>query len=178
MRNVPLMTPFHQASVVCTALALLGLATPALAQDSDPLTDLRSTVTEQSERLKQSLQSQQERNTESRAWHERAEQRRKLRAMHREAVLLSELNVAWIDDQLDHWDCRVAEQAAEEVNRRIAELDRFNQRIDSLCASLQADDQAQQQVCARQRDQAASHIDQLRRLAERYHSQCPNSPTQ
>ena len=92
--------------------------------------------------------------------------------MHREAVFLSELNLAWIQDQLAHWDCRLAEAQQAEVAERRAELIGARQQLASLCTGLSARDQHQQAVCAQQGTELTNTLAHLDELAGRYASAC------
>jgi len=156
---------------------LIGLysSVPVLAQEPDPgLWDrLRGLVAQEGEQLQEVLKGQERMGAEEASLQAQLEQGRRLRAMHREAVLLSELNVAWIYDQLDHWDCRIAEQKVHEVETRIADFDGFGQRLEALCDGFGAREGRQQQVCARQRTELSQAITELEDLGQRYSAACP-----
>ena len=166
-----------QTSLMQLAL-FIGLysSVPVLAQQPEPgMWDrLRGLVSQEGEQLQEVLQGQERMGAEEASLQAQLEQGRRLRAMHREAVLLSELNVAWIYDQLDHWDCRIAEQKVQEVKTRIEELDGFGQRLEALCNGFGAHQGRQQQVCARQRTELAQAVTELEDLSRRYSTACPS----
>lgn len=160
MRLVLLTGLFHTASV--------------LAQEPAPglWERLRAAVVQEGEQFQEVLEGQQQMDAEEKALQEQLAQGRRLRAMHREAVLLSELNVAWIRDELDNWDCRIATQKVREVETRISELRGFGQRLDTLCGGLGADAGRQQKICESQRAELTQAVVELEGLARRYATGC------
>ena len=152
---------------------LYGTA-PVRSAESSPdfWTHLRAEVAGQGEQLQGLLKEQAQGDSQDRALQDQLEQSRRLRAMYREAVLLSELNVAWIHDQLDHWDCRLAEQKGREVENRLGELNDYGQRLDRLCADLGEDADHQRQACERQRAELEQNVNQLQDLGRRYATTC------
>ncbi len=156
---------------------LTGLchAAPVLAQQPAPgLWDrLQGLVAQEGEQIQHMLAGQQQLDTKDKALQEQLEQSRRMRAMHREAALLSALNITYIYDELDHWDCRIAEQKVHEVDRRLAELSDFAQRIDSLCGGLGTDTQYQQKACTQQRSELSQSVTELETLRQRYATACP-----
>lgn len=161
---------------------LTGLchAAPVLAQEPapGPWDRLRAAVEQEGEQFQEVLQGQQQMDAEDKALQEQLGQGRRLRAMHREAVLLSELNVAWIRDELDHWDCRIAEQKVHEVETRVGELSDYGQRLDTLCGGLGADAGYQQQICKSQRAELAQAVTELEGLGQRYAAACSTTDQQ
>jgi len=167
--------------VVGSALVLamtLAVPTPALGRDEG--TDLRQRlqgeVAEQGEQLGKALERQDEYQSQTETLEQQLERGRQLRAMHREAVLLAELNLAWIQDQLAHWDCRVAERKVAQARTRIEELSGFQGRLNTLCSDLGSGDSHQSEVCTRQRRQVADSLQALEQLAGRYQSACAAEP--
>ena len=162
------------AGVMC-ACSTMTLAADATATD-DPWSGMKEWFAGQSQKLDSILQHQSEEDTSARDWEAKRAQDAQLRAMYREAVLLSELNVAWIEDQLDHWDCRIAEQAVVDVQQRQAELSEFDGKLKTLCAQVGAQDTAQQRVCRSQGEQMGQDQRALTGLAQRYQGECPAAP--
>jgi hypothetical protein len=165
------------AQPVLVLLVMLFVPAAASAQAApENLWDrLHGMMAQEGAQLEQALQEQSEMDTQEAALQEQLEQGRRLRAMYREAVLLSELNVAWIYDQLDHWDCRLAEQKVREVETRIEELTDFGGRLDSLCSGLGPEAGRQQEVCARERSALAQSATALDDLGRRYALSCPGT---
>ena len=157
-------------------LLLTGLchAVPVLAQESDPgLWDrLKGLVTQEGEQFQQILADQQQVDTHESALQAQLEQSRRMRAMHQEAVLLSALNIAWIYDELENWDCRVAEQKVYEVDSRLIDLNDFAQRLDSLCGDFGSDANNQRMVCEQQRSELFQSVNELENLRQRYTTAC------
>ena len=152
-------------SAVLTGLCYLTPTLTLADEGSDLWTRLRGVLSQEE------AQSQQE--AQETTLQEQLEQGRRLRAMHREAVLLSELNVAWVYDQLEHWDCRMGEQKVSEVENRMSELDAFGQRLDTLCSGLGAETgHHQRQVCERQRADLDRTASELEGLGRRYATTC------
>ena len=131
------------ARVLGALLALSLFATGAGAQDSSDSDGgglweaLRAMVSAQSEAFGEMLQSQQQLVEQEEALEEQLDHSAELRAMYREAVLLSALNVAWIRDSLEHWDCRIAEEQAGVARGRRTKLEAFSERLGrSSCPSV------------------------------------------
>jgi len=162
------------------ALVVLAATTEVSAEEPAPglWNRLRSAVTQEGKQFRDVLKGQEQMDARDNALQEQLDQGRRLRAMHREAVLLSELNVAWIRDELDHWDCRVAEQKVREVESRIGELSGFGQRLDTLCGGVGADAGYQRKICERQRTELAQAITELEGLGQRYATACPATSRQ
>jgi hypothetical protein len=144
----------------------------AAETSSDVWSRLQAEVAEQGERLQEQLKSQAQHDSRDQMLQDQLEQGRRLRAMYREAVLISELNVAWIHDQLDHWDCRLAERKGQDIEHRLSELADYGLRLDRLCGDLGAHSDRQRQACERQRADLAQNVDQLQALGRRYATSC------
>lgn len=171
----------HQVMKHALTIGLLcACSASALASDGSgseaALAGAKESLGIESNKLESILQRQSEEDVAARDWEERRARDAQLRAMYREAVLLSELNVAWIEDQLDHWDCRVAEQAGTEVQFRQAELSDYTGKLQTLCAQVGQQDAAQQRVCRTQAEQIAQAQQDLKELAQRYEGECATDP--
>lgn len=162
----------------CLPLAALGFvagslaALPVAGQPAGLWDQLRGLVEEEGEQLEQLIDAQAQVDADDQNLERQLEAGRRLRQMHREAVLLSRLNVAWIFDQLDGWDCRMADRKQQEARLRIEELNGFGARVTALCTSVGATDGAQQRVCREQRSELEGARAELEQLARRYAGQC------
>ena len=168
---MPVIPMPKRALTVAVGLSLLSGV--AMASDGEGwLERLRNQLFAEQATLEQALDKQQALDADTQSLVTQREYYRRLRAMHREAVLLSELNVAWIQDQLAHWDCRLAEAQQAEVGERRAALVDAQQQLASLCTGLTDRDRQQQAVCAQQRTELANTLEHLNDLAGRYASAC------
>lgn len=166
------MIPMNKRTLVA-AIGLSLLSGAALAGEGEGwLQRLGNQLFAEQTTLEQSLDKQQALDADTQARLDQREYYRRMRVMHREAVFLSELNLAWIQDQLAHWDCRLAEAQQAEVAERRAELIGARQQLASLCTGLSARDQHQQAVCAQQGTELTNTLAHLDELAGRYASAC------
>lgn len=177
------LKPLHWLYVPLVAGLCGAMPAQSAETTSDSWARLRAEVAEQGERLQGQLKAQAQHDSRDQTLQDQLEQGRRLRAMYREAVLISELNVAWIHDQLDHWDCRLAERKGQDIQIRLSELADYGQRLDRLCGDLGANSDRQRQACERQREDLAQNGDQLQALGQRYATSCaasipqPTTPT-
>jgi hypothetical protein len=159
-----------------TALILVAFFVAPLVWAQDPVPDvwdrLRGMVAQEGEQLEEVLQEQSEMEIQEAALQEQLEEGRRVRAMYREAVLLSALNVGWIQDQIEHWDCRLGEQKVHEVENRLEELTTFGERLDTVCGELGPEAGHQQGVCERERRALAQSAASLEDLGRRYAMAC------
>jgi hypothetical protein len=124
-------------------------------------------------RLQQLLDGQRAYDTEWARLEEEREAARQLRQMHQEAVWITALNVAWVQDQLAHWDCAVTQEQHAEALRRRAELRDSLSRLDAICSRVGAQEAHQQRVCSAQGAELVRAMADLEGLAQRYDSACP-----
>lgn len=172
------LSPIHWLCVPLVAGLCGAFPVHAAEASSDSWTRLQAEVAEQGERFQEQLKAQSQHDSRDQTLQEQLEQGRRLRAMYREAVLLSELNVAWIHDQLDNWDCRLTEHKSREIDSRLSEFNDYGLRLDRLCADLGANSDRQRQTCERQREELAQSVSQLQALGRRYATSCAASTPQ
>jgi hypothetical protein len=172
------LNPIHWLSIPLLAGLWGAMAAQSAETTSDVWTHLQAEVVEQGEQLQERLKAQAQYDSREQTLQDQLEQSRRLRAMYREAVLISELNVAWIHDQLEHWDCRLAERKGQDIENRLSELNDYGLRLDRLCGDLGANSDRQRQACARQREELARNVDQLQALGRRYVTSCAASMPQ
>ena len=135
-----------RALVIAVSMSLLSAV--AVAEEGDGWMErLRDQLSTEQTTLDQALDKQEALDADTKSALTEREYHRRLRAMHREAVLISELNHAWIQDQLAHWDCRLAEAQQAEVAERRIELVDAQDQLTSLCTGLSHCDGQQQAVC-------------------------------
>jgi isoleucyl-tRNA synthetase len=161
------------------AIAIACVSTAACADEVSPSIwdQIRNYFDPEPTQLEEMIDKQEQLNAVELDLDSRLEQNRQLRAMHREITFQSELNIAWIRDELDNWDCRVADQKVIDVQRRIDEMTEFAQRVDEMCMSLGQQAYTQARTCNDQRDQIVRSISDLERMRDRYARSCDDFGT-
>ena len=130
-------------------------------------------LTPEARHLQQLLDGQRAYDTEWARLEEEREVARQLRQMHQEAVWITALNVAWVQDRLAQWDCAVTQEQHAEALRRRSELADSLRRLDAICSRVGAQEAYQQRVCSAQRAELVRAMADLEGLAQRYDSACP-----
>lgn len=162
----------RHALLLATALALLATAGTA----SDILDG------EQRRAFDAMVEKQNAIQADSDALERRLERSRAERRMHDEAILLNALNIAWIHDQIDNWDCRLIEHQQAAIETRLTELAEFVKRVESVCAAVSGPATAAQRgACAAHQRELALTRERLEALGTRYATQgcrgdAPQSP--
>lgn len=159
-------------SGIAAALCLGVTGTAYGVEESGWLTRLRNQLTTDQTTMEQTLEKQQVLDADTQSALDEREYHRRLRAMHREAVLLSELNLAWIQDQLANWDCRLAEEQQAQVEERRVELFEAQKQAAALCVGLSDGDERQQAVCAEHRNGLSRALLRLDNLDLQYTNAC------
>lgn len=96
---------------------------------------------------------------------------RRFRDMLWEASVLSDLNLGWVQDQLEHWTCAVGEQKREEAKERRAEEAGRLERLRKLCAQIKS--AGERHACEGWQQDTERRIAVLDGLAHRYETECP-----
>lgn len=155
-------------------VSIVCLSMPACADEVAPTfwDQVRDFLKPEPTQLEAIIDKQEQLNVVEQDLDIRLEQNRQLRAMHREITFQSELNIAWIRDELDNWDCRVADQKVVDITRRIDELADFDQRVGEMCTPLGQQATNQTYICDEQQQQVTRSISDLEKLRNRYARSC------
>ena len=156
------------------AIAIACVSTAACADEgSASIWDqIQNFINPEPTQLEEMIDKQEQLNAVEQDLDSRLEYNRQLRLTHREITFQSGLNIAWIRDELDNWDCRVADQKVVEVQLRIDEIWNFGQRVEEMCASVGPQAINQNDICTEQRQQVSRSITDLERFRDRYTQSC------